>query len=70
MGEDQQLFDFAGWQRAHGLTDMAAAVHLGVSIQTVRNYRKGCRPDQQRAVRVPEQIVLKCMSYGFDEAFE
>lgn len=51
--------NFEQWQTTLGLTDRAAADALRISIQSVRNYRRGVRPDQTKPVRIPDRIQTR-----------
>lgn len=54
------MTDFHKWQQAMRLSDPEAARALGISIQAVRNYRRGHRPDQRTPVTPPEYVQNRC----------
>lgn len=54
-------FDFSGWMaQMNYTTDKDAARALQLSIQTVRNYRRGARVDAA-TVEVPHTVKLACL---------
>lgn len=55
-------FNFAAWMLRHRLTDHDARRLLKISLASVRNYRRGHRPDQKVPVVVPSDVVARCVS--------
>ncbi len=51
--------EFEEWQDTMGYSDAEAAQALGLSVSTVRNYRRGKRPDAADVV-IPKTVELAC----------
>lgn len=50
--------DFIAWRKKLGLTKVAAAKALGVSVSSVTLYENGKRFDDSRPVVIPKVVTL------------
>ncbi len=52
--------DFKAWRKEMGFTQPQAAEALGISRQSVENYERGSRREDERPVVIPKSIALAC----------
>lgn len=50
--------EFAAWREKLGLTKVAAAKALGISVASVALYENGKRFDDGRPVQIPKTVIL------------
>lgn len=50
--------EFAAWREKLGLSKVAAAKALGISVATVALYENGKRFDDGRPVKIPKTVAL------------
>ncbi len=51
---------FKDWRTRLGLSQSAAAEALGISRQSVENYERGRRREDERPVVIPTPVALAC----------